>query len=118
MEFFGPFLLIVTIYGAVSAAIVATVRTTLKKRCPRVEACIWSIEVVKRLIPCVVAFGLACCGTVGMFGFFGLDVPVSEVWGVRVGVGVIAGIFSGWAWHLMRDLFRSRRRQDDFPDAP
>ena len=110
-----PVLLVVAVYGAAAYLLTTAIRKTLKRWSPSVELWLSRVEIAKRLLPCIVAFALLAASPLSLLSLFGLtlDDP-DEFWAVVWLLSIFSGIFSGYAYHWVRDVYKRRGR----PPAP
>ena len=114
-----PVLIVVGVYGAASWFLTLWIRKTLARYAPSVEYWLSRVEIAKRLLPCMVAFVLLSASPSSMLVWFGLilDDP-GEFWSVAWMLAIFAGIFSGYAHHWLRDVYRGRRSAPSKTDVP
>lgn len=114
-----PVLIVVGVYGAASWFLTLWIRKTLARYAPSVECWLSRVEIAKRLLPCMVAFVLLSASPSSMLIWFGLTIDdPSEFWSVAWMLAIFAGIFSGYAHHWLRDVYRGKRSGSSKSDVP
>lgn len=114
-----PVLLVVAVYGAAAWFLTVWIRKTLARYAPSVERWIARVEIAKRLLPCISAFALLSASPLSVLAWFGLTLSdPSEFWSVVWLLSLFSGIFSGYAHHWSRDLFRGKRSAPSKSDVP
>ncbi len=115
-----PVLLAVAVYGAAAYLLTTWIRKTFKRWAPSVELWLSRVEIAKRLLPCMVAFAMFAATPLSVLTWFGLtlDNP-SDFWSVVWLLSIFSGIFSGYAHHWIRDVYKKRASgkapDDDVP---
>jgi fructose-specific phosphotransferase system IIC component len=110
-----PVLLVVAIYGAAAYLLTTWIRATIKRWLPMVDRWLAQVEIAKRLLPCVVAFGLLAITPLSFLAALGLALAdAGDFWSSAWLLAILSGIFSGYAYHWIRDVYKRRRR----PPAP
>ena len=105
----APVVSIILLYAAIAGAITFTIRKTLYRRCTRVAMSIWKYDIVKKAIPCIVAFLLMMCSIRLVLSWVGLTVAADRsVLGISVVLSIASGFVSGLAYRWILNQFNRR----------
>lgn len=105
-----PVLVVIGVYGAASAILTHAIRTTLKRKCPAINAWINSWEILKRSLPMLTAGVLLSASSPSWFALFGLLLePSADLFSIKCGLAVFSGVFSGWCYHWALDIWKGRQ---------
>ena len=110
MDLLLPVLIVVGVYGAAAWLLTLWIRRTLTMYAPSVERWLARVEIAKRLLPCMVAFVLLAASPSSMLAWFGLTLEACDFWAAAWMLAIFSGIFSGYAHHWIRDVYKRRRR--------